>query len=83
MVKTQNPYWSENVKTHYHTPTGLFTQKAQQVVEGLMSEAQGDPVLALRRLVFYMNRAGENLENFQQLKIAKEQIENVIKTRNS
>lgn len=81
MEKSENPYWSEEVKTHYHTPPGTFTQNAQTVVETLMEGADGDPTLALHRLLFYMNRAGDKLDNAEQLDMAKEQLENMIRNR--
>lgn len=81
MSEPANPYWSEEVETNYHTPPGTFTKNAQNVVEILLQGADDNPELALRRLIFYMNRAGEKMENATQLNIAKEQLENLIKTR--
>ncbi len=81
MGKTENPFWSENVKTHFHTTPGIFKQNAQEVVEELLRSADNDPALALHRLVFYMNRAGSRLENARQLAMAKEQLENMIALR--
>ena len=26
-----NEYWSENVKEHFHTPPGTFTQDAEEI----------------------------------------------------
>lgn len=81
MSEPANHYWSEEVETTYHTPPGTFTKNAQNVVEILLQGADDNPELALRRLVFYINRAGEKLENTHQLSIAKELLENLIKTR--
>lgn len=81
MENNNNPYWSEEVKTHYHTPPGTFTQNAQTIVETLMEGADDDATLALHRLLFYMNRAGDKLENVRQLNLAKEQLENMIRNR--
>ena len=40
-----------------------------------MSGAHDDPTLALRRLVFYMNRAGDKLSNEAELMKAKTRLE--------
>lgn len=74
----KNDYWSEEVHTSYHTPEGTFTQKAPQIVQTLLDGADNDPSLALHRLVFYMNRAGSNLTDTEQLDCAKQQLEEMI-----
>lgn len=74
----ENDYWSEEVHTSYHTPKGTFTQKAPQIVQTLLDGADNDPSLALHRLVFYMNRAGSNLTDTEQLDCAKQQLEEMI-----
>ena len=81
METGENPYWSEEVKTHYHTPPGTFTQNADEVVKILMKGAENDPTLALHRLLFYMNRAGDKLENAEQLNRAKIKLEEMIAAR--
>lgn len=53
-----NEYWSENVKEHFHTPPGTFTQDAEEITNILLKVSDGNATLALRRLLFYMNRAG-------------------------
>ena len=72
-----NPYWSEEVDAHlkWHAPEGTFTEKAPEVVKVLMKGAHNDPTLALRRLVFYMNRAGDRLSNADELDKAKAKLE--------
>ena len=56
-----NEYWSENVKEHFHTPPGTFTQDAEEITNILLKVSDGNATLALRRLLFYMNRAGSRL----------------------
>lgn len=77
MAENENPYWSEEVDEHlkWHAPEGTFTEKAPEIVKVLMKGADDDATLALRRLVFYMNRAGERLRNKEELDKAKASLE--------
>lgn len=72
-----NNNWSEQVDAHetYHTPPGTFTQNADEIVNTLLQGADDDPKEALRRLVFYMNRAGKKLTNREELDKAKQRLE--------
>ena len=81
MIK--NPYWSEEVGAQetYHTLDGTFTKSAPEIVEVLMKGAHNDATLALRRLMFYMNRAGRHLTNAAALQEAKSQLEKIEKTK--
>jgi len=54
--------WSHNVQTHYHPPAGLFTKSAEQIARELLHGADS-PGQAIRRLQFYINRAGRNLSD--------------------
>lgn len=81
MEREENPYWSEEVKTKYHTPEGTFTDKAPEVVKILMQGADNDPTLALHRLLFYMNRAGDKLTNAEELDKAKLKLESLIEEK--
>lgn len=81
--KKDNPCWSEEVHTDYHPPEGTFTEKAPQVVKTLMEGADSDPTLALHRLIFYMNRAGEKLHNVEELDKAKTKLEALIKEKDA
>lgn len=81
MAENEDPYWSEEVHTHYHPPAGTFTEKAPEVVKTLMSGADNDPTLALRRLLFYMNRAGDKLTNVEELDKAKTKLEALIREK--
>lgn len=52
--------WSARVRTHHHTPEGLFTKSAHTIARTLRAGAS-DAGQAIKRLTFYMNRAGHNL----------------------
>jgi hypothetical protein len=52
--------WSARVKTHWHSPGGLFTKSAHTIARTLRSSAT-DARQAIERLSFYINRAGHNL----------------------
>ena len=54
--------WSSRVKTHYHTPEGLFTKSAHEIASVLHAGASNTGQ-AIRRLSFYINRAGHNLSS--------------------
>lgn len=62
--------WSHKVKTHYHTPEGLFTRSAEVIASTLKAEAS-DTAQAIRRLSFYINRAGRNLTTKTREKLHK------------
>jgi hypothetical protein len=52
--------WSRKVKTHWHPPAGFFERPASAVARGLL-RASKTPGQAVKRLTFYINRAGKNL----------------------
>lgn len=79
--KSDNHYWSEEVHADYHPPERTFTHKAPEVVKILLKGADNNPTTALRRLLFYMNRAGEKLSNREELDAAKSKLENLIKQK--
>lgn len=83
MAQNENPYWSEEVtdEEHHHTPAGIFTKKAPAVVKALMKDANDNATLALRRLTFYMNRAGSKLTNADELNKAKASLEALEKKK--
>jgi hypothetical protein len=60
--------WSGKVRTHYHTPEGLFTRSAHEIAHVLRSGAS-DTAQAIRRLSFYVNRAGRNLSGAAKKKL--------------
>lgn len=63
-------------RNHFQTPPGTFTQDAEEITNILLKVSDGNATLALRRLLFYMNRAGRRLGNAEQLEKAK----NVLKS---
>lgn len=64
----------------FHTPTGLFTKTAKDIAETLLKEGK---TKALKRLVFYVNRAGKNLHpaSLRKLTNAKAIIERATRER--
>jgi hypothetical protein len=60
--------WSAKVKTHWHSPGGLFTRSAETIARALKHESQ-DVGQAIRRLTFYINRAGHNLTHKARAKL--------------
>ena len=65
--------WSADVKTKWEAPEGLFSTKAENIVKVLRANSKDDSQ-AMKRLVFYMNRAGENVRNKLELNRAKEML---------
>jgi len=65
--------WSPEVKTKWTPPAGLFTKSAEEIVKVLKEQSE-DEATAMRRLNFYINRAGKNLseERRDELEKAKE-----------
>ena len=55
--------WLENVETNWSPKDGLFTGNDPEYIANYLLRNSKDATQALRRLVFYMNRAGENLTN--------------------
>lgn len=49
-----------DVKTKHHPPEGTFTGSAESIARKVMKDAHGDLGKAIRRITFYVNRAGEN-----------------------
>lgn len=64
--------WSSRVTAneHYHTPPGLFTESAERIAHVLHAGAS-DTAQAVRRLSFYINRAGKNLSIAARRKLHK------------
>jgi len=55
--------WSDDVKTHWEPVEGLFTRDDPNKIADYLLKHSDDRGQAMKRLVFYMNRAGDNLEN--------------------
>lgn len=68
-------YVEENlsdVDAKWHPKEGLFTEKDPQKIADYLLKNSKDKGQAMKRLVFYMNRSGENLENKTVLNKVKE-----------
>ena len=55
--------WSEKVDTDWSPEEGLFTRKDPNYIAKYLLDHSKDERQAMSRLVFYMNRAGDNLKN--------------------
>ncbi len=69
--------WSGKVATKWKPEEGLFTKKAGAIVAALMA-APGGAKKAMSRLNFFINRAGEKLENKEELEKAKAAVSKKI-----
>lgn len=58
--KKKRPRQISDVKTKHHPPEGTFTGSAESIARKVMKDANGDLGKAIRRITFYVNRAGEN-----------------------
>lgn len=58
-----------DIKTKWHPEEGLFTKSAEYIVSYLRKHSKDD-TQAMRRLIFYINRAGDDVSNKTQLKKA-------------
>ena len=68
-------------KSGHHTPEGLFTKPTKDIVDGLLKDAHGDEELALRRITFYINRAGDGLSNKTAVNAAKRELEKKVEAK--
>lgn len=64
-----------DVKTKWHPKKGLFTGDDPQEIYDYLMDNSEDKGQAMKRLVFYMNRAGENLKNKTVLNKVKKMLE--------
>jgi hypothetical protein len=56
--------WSDDVKSKWTPEEGLFTKdNADYIKSKLLKGADNDKALAMKRLMFYINRAGDKLTN--------------------
>lgn len=65
----------------HHTPEGLFTKSSKDIVDGLLKDANGDEELALKRITFYINRAGDGLSNKTAVHAAKRELEKKVEEK--
>ena len=68
--------WLENVETNWSPEEGLFNKDDPKYIVDYLLKHSKDRTQALRRLIFYMNRAGENLTNRRVLNKAKKILMN-------
>jgi hypothetical protein len=71
-----------DVDTKWHPEEGLFLKKDPEYIANYLIKNSKDLKQAMSRLMFYMNRAGENLENKTVLNKAKELIHNKVEEEN-
>ena len=71
-----------DVETKWHPEEGLFLKKDPKYIADYLIKNSKDLKQAMSRLVFYMNRAGDNLENKTVLNKAKEIIHNKVEEEN-
>ena len=67
--------WLETVETNWSPEEGLFTKDDPKYTADYLLKHSEDRTQAMRRLVFYMNRAGENLTNKTVLNKVKKLLE--------
>lgn len=61
-----------DVEAEWHPKEGLFTSDDPKYIADYLLKNSKDKGQAMKRLVFYMNRAGDKLENKNVLNKAKE-----------
>lgn len=61
-----------DVEGEWHPKDGLFTSDDPKYIANYLLKNSKDKGQAMKRLVFYMNRAGDKLENKDVLNKAKE-----------
>lgn len=71
--------WSGDVEAKTHPAEGTFTKSAKAIVKELLRVHDGDAGKAMKALNFYINRAGEKLENKEELEKAKELLHSKVK----
>ena len=86
-MKSLTEYLTEkqlsNINAKWHPKEGLFTNSSPSYIANYLIKNSKDLKQAMNRLVFYMNRAGENLENKATLDKAKDIIHKRIEKKNS
>lgn len=61
-----------DVESKHSTPKDLFTKPASTIVKVLLQQTKGNIGKAVQKITFYINRAGKNLENKNEVMKAKE-----------
>lgn len=70
---TEKKKWSGDVKVEKEEKPkeGTFSGKAEDIVKELLKKAEGNKGTAMKKLQFYINRAGKNLSNKAEIEKAK------------
>lgn len=75
--------WADKVKPKWHPKEGLFTGDDPQYIADYLLKHSEDKGQAMQRLVFYMNRAGDDCPNKAVLnkvkKLLSESLSNGVK----
>lgn len=71
-------YWSEEVHPKWHPHPGFFKQSAKEIAQGLKDNSD-NLRQAMDRLDFYINRAGDKLEDPEKYENAKIILHNFYK----
>lgn len=74
---TEGKKWSGDVKAKVEVPEGTFTKKAGAIVKTMLKLHGGDRGAAMKALTFFMNRAGDKLENKEELDKAKAKLKSM------
>ena len=69
----------DDVKTKWHPKAGLFSEKDPQAIASYLLSHSKTPGQAMQRLVFYMNRAGDDCPN----KTVLNKVKNIIHNKES
>lgn len=67
-----------DIKAKWHPEEGLFARKDPEYIANYLIKNSKDLKQAMNRLVFYMNRAGNNLQNKSVLNRVKKIIHSKI-----
>lgn len=78
MSEDEDYFWSEEVHPKWHPPKGFFKQSAEAIAKGLQ-ENSDSLRQAMDRLDFYINRAGDRLEDPEKFGQAKIILHNLYK----
>ena len=69
--------WSNEVKTKWSPPEGLFTKSGEVIAKTLLDANKSK---AMERINFYINRGGDSLSNKEELNKAKDLISKATKS---
>lgn len=74
LVRAENWIKDVKVKEKSKTPKGLFTENSSKIVRELLKLTDNDIGKAIRKITFYINRAGQNLSNEREIEKAKKEL---------